>query len=68
MPALCGSTTFSASIVAIAASVALLPALRISVPAAAARIGALTSPWAEAAAKERREGRAAGTASSSGKP
>ena len=37
MPELCGSTTFSASIVAIAASAALPPSRSISTPAAAAR-------------------------------
>ena len=40
MPELCGSTTVSASIVAIAASVALPPARRISTPGRGrARIG-----------------------------
>src|SRR4051812_42628778 len=50
MPELCGSTTLSASIVAIAASVALPPLRRISTPAAAARgSAALTTPCASAA-------------------
>src|SRR5512139_137952 len=45
MPELCGSTTPSASMVAIAASVALPPARSISAPAAAARgSAALTTP------------------------
>jgi hypothetical protein len=45
MPELCGSTTVRAIIVAIAASVALPPARRISAPAAAARgSAALTMP------------------------
>ena len=37
MPELCGSTTLSANIIAIAASVALPPARNISIPASAAR-------------------------------
>ena len=71
MPLLCGSTTPSASMVAMAASVALPPARRISTPAAAARgsaaltmpcAGALPVGWRAAATVE---ARASGAASSS---
>src|SRR5690606_36558433 len=49
IPELCGSTTVSASIVAIAASVALPPRRSISAPASAARgSAALTTPRASA--------------------
>ena len=51
IPALCGSTTLSASMVAIAASVALPPLRKISAPAAAARGSAAeTMPGADVAA------------------